>query len=315
VAAAGYAAIRAYEPEGTLSNSFALAMQDLIFEPLGMRNTCVRQNAALSCHAAHPHAVDLDGRTTLIPAQLEQFCDSLQPAGGVWSTAEDLAAYLRIELNRGWHDGDQIVSEDSLLKRWTPGVRVNSSSFYGLGLFVSEDDGIRVARHPGNSFGFSAELCFFPDDDLGFVFLSNLGMAVHLRSALRNKVIELAFGKYVGRAESCIEAALKRRALVTNANTRLLKDASCTEWMEGMLGTYRSAEFGTARIVSTGTGYWIEFEEWSSAVIGYRRHDGARVLYLTTPPWFGGPFVIAASGDLIIENPNVACTFHKVAET
>jgi CubicO group peptidase (beta-lactamase class C family) len=308
VTAAGYAAARAYVPDGPLSDAFIAAMTDLIFQPLGMHDTCLGHEHA---NAALPHSVDFDGKTVPIPVELEAFCDSVQPAGGVWSTAPDLCKYLLLELGRGrLPRGERLMSENAICERRIRRVTVDEKSSYGLGLLLSDENGTHVVRHPGNTFGFSADLCFFPEKDLGFVFLANQGMAVHLTTAVRQKVTELAFGAEP-KADATLEVAIKKRAWTTRMNSAVLRNAESMTWIDALLGTYYSEEFGTADLVTKDGLYWMEFEEWASAIGCQTRYDGARLLYMTTPPWFVGQFVVSEAGELVLDNDHIRCVFRK----
>jgi hypothetical protein len=72
-------------------------------------------------------------------------------------------------------------------------------------------------------------------------------------------------------------------------------------WMQPLLGLYRNEELGTARLVKKHERYWIEFEDWSSALASEVRPGGARFLVLTTPPWTRMQIKVETNGDLILE--------------
>lgn len=66
-----------------------------ITTPLGMTKTCTRGDG---CHpsfsTSHAHAFDFAGNDVALPA----FDDVTAPGGGLWSTAEDMAVWLRYQL-------------------------------------------------------------------------------------------------------------------------------------------------------------------------------------------------------------------------
>src|SRR5205807_6063990 len=116
-----------------------------------------------------------EGCAQAIPLHLERACESVAPAGAAWSTAPDLARYLLLELGRGCMPGGlRLVSEEALLERRKKGARIAGNLFYGLGLVISEECGTQVIYHNGNTLGFSTDLYFLPEKDLGFVVLTNL---------------------------------------------------------------------------------------------------------------------------------------------
>ena len=109
-----------------------------------------------------------------ISLDLEETLTPVAPAGLVWSTANDMARYLITEMNKGiGPDGNRVVSAENLGETWTPQIAVDSETSYGLGWFLEERSGLRLTHHGGNTFGFSSDLAFMPDKDIGIVVLAN----------------------------------------------------------------------------------------------------------------------------------------------
>jgi CubicO group peptidase (beta-lactamase class C family) len=69
---------------------------------------------------------------------MEHCVDAVAPAGAVWSTALDIAEYLRLELGGGRaNNGEQLLSEKTLQSRWCGGITAKVG--YGLGLMHAEE--------------------------------------------------------------------------------------------------------------------------------------------------------------------------------
>jgi len=301
VAAGGYAAARAFSPDGRLEDAFKNAMTELVFTPLGMNDTFLYQDDALQGEAALPHAIDLEGCARAIPLHLERACESVAPAGTAWSTAPDLARYLLLELGRGCMPGGlRLISEETLLERRKKGARIAENFFYGLGLVISEECGTQVVYHNGNTLGFSTDLYFLPEKDLGFVVLTNLRAATYLLTAIRQKIFEIVFGAEP-KAEETVQAALKKRAWTAKVNSWVTTDPESMTWIDTLLGTYRSEELGSALIIKQEGHYWVQFDEWTSALGSEISPDGVRLLYQTTPPWCGKKILISGSGELVMD--------------
>src|SRR5438477_12437605 len=72
--------------------------------------------------------------------------DAQSPAGGVSSSVNDVAKWLRLQLGNGKFDGKQIVDEKALTETHQPNMLTGVSpftglpSFYGLGGNVCYDD-------------------------------------------------------------------------------------------------------------------------------------------------------------------------------
>jgi CubicO group peptidase (beta-lactamase class C family) len=293
VAAGGYAAARSYREQGSLREAYDRAMRELVFDPLGMRETDFAE--ANGGPAAAPHAPDFEGNTVLIDPAIEECVRAVAPAGAAWSTVTDMAQYLLLELNRGkLPNGQQLLPEEALLERRKRGIKIIDKMSYGLGLFVSDEDGLNVVHHGGNNWGFSADMYFLPAEDVGVVLLTNIRLANMFLAASRRKVFELLFDAQP-RAEKTIAAASQaEQEAVAGRLARVRVDADSTKWLEGILAEYRSNELGPLAVQRKDGQCWADFESWSSALGIEEQPDGSRVAVLTSAPWNGG--AIAAGG-------------------
>lgn len=287
VAAGGYAAARSNCKEGSLQEAYEQAMRELIFEPLGMRSTGLDETSGGL--AALPHALDFGGKTVLIDPVIEECVRAVAPAGAVWSTVLDMAQYLLLELNQGKLPNDkQLLPEEALLERRKRGIKITDKISYGLGLFLSDEDGLNVMHHGGNNWGFSSDMYFLPEENLGVVLLTNVRLGNLFLAAARRKVFELVFDA-PPKAEKMIaavsqadkEAAFKRF-------TRVKVDAGSVKWLQPLVGEYRSNELGPLAVRRKGGQYWADFESWSSSLGVSAQPDGSQVAVLTSPPWNSG---------------------------
>lgn len=293
VAAGGYAAARSYRQQSPLQEAYERAMRELLFEPLGMRRTGFEEGDDGS--AASPHATAFEGNTVSIDPAIEGCLRAVAPAGAAWSTAVDMAQYLLLELSRGrLTSGEQLLAEKVLLERRKRGIKITDKVSYGLGLFLSDEEGLNVMHHGGNTLGFSADMYFLPQEDVGVVLLTNLRVANLFLMAARRKVFELLFDA-PPKAEKMIAAtspAEKEAAAARLARVKV--DADSVKWLEGILGEYRSNELGALGVQRKNGQYWADFESWSSALGVEEQPDGSRVVVLTSAPWNGG--AIAGGG-------------------
>jgi CubicO group peptidase (beta-lactamase class C family) len=293
VAAGGYAAARSYRREGSLQEAYERTMRELVFEPLGMRRTGFDE--AAGDPAASPHALDFEGNTVLIDPVIEGCVRAVAPAGAAWSTVMDVAQYLLLELNRGkLPSGEQLLPEEALLERRKRGIKITDKMSYGLGLFVSDEDGLNVVHHGGNNWGFSADMYFLPEEDLGVVLLTNVRLANLFLMAARRKVFELLFDASP-RAEKMIAATSQSEKEAASARLARVKvDADSVTWLDRVVGEYRSNELGPLAVQRKGGQYCAGFESWSSTLGIEEQPDGSRVAVLTSPPFNFG--AIAATG-------------------
>lgn len=113
VAAGGFAAARSYASDLALGEAYERAMEQLVFEPLGMGQSSV--HCIRSPLDAAPHGRTLDGACVPIDPALEEFADAIAPSGSVWSTVLDMARFVSCELSNGLNErGEQIISKDNL---------------------------------------------------------------------------------------------------------------------------------------------------------------------------------------------------------
>jgi CubicO group peptidase (beta-lactamase class C family) len=139
------------EPYGTF-------LQKNIFDPLGMRDTGIDNDADIVRSRASGYRYE---GSTLRHAD---FIDMSVPfaAGDLYSTTKDL---------QRWEEGlfgGKILRSESLEKMIAP----NKGDF-GLGVRVTQEDGIKLISHTGGIQGFVADLRYYPEKRLSVIVLSN----------------------------------------------------------------------------------------------------------------------------------------------
>ncbi len=198
VAVGGYAAAAAAGGQyGHLYDQYVAEMQKRIFNPIGMDHTTFSfAQAEASGNYAQPHSVNLDLEYNPLPLSIEHVVTPVAPAGGAWSNVQDLSRYLITLLNTGKSPDDKrVVSVYNLATTWKPQVAVAGRSSYGLGWFVEQYKGLRLLDHEGNTAGFTADLAFLPQADLGITVLTNVQGANFFTEAVRYRLFELVFGQ------------------------------------------------------------------------------------------------------------------------
>jgi CubicO group peptidase (beta-lactamase class C family) len=93
--------------------------------------------------------------------------------GSVSATAADLAAYLRMLLNRGVGPKGRVLSEEGFRLLVQKAIPAGGGAYYGYGLRVLEEDGHTLIRHRGGMLGYRAELRGDLTAGLGVVVLTN----------------------------------------------------------------------------------------------------------------------------------------------
>ena len=154
------------------------ASEEKLYRPLGMTSTSsryvdfvARKNKALG------HVL-VDGKWV---QKFKRDPDAQSPAGGVSSSVNDVAKWMRLQLANGKLDGKQIVDEKALLETRHPHMLTGFSpftglpSFYGLGWNVSYDQQGRLRLNHSGAFalGAATHVNLAPSERLGVVVLTN----------------------------------------------------------------------------------------------------------------------------------------------
>jgi CubicO group peptidase (beta-lactamase class C family) len=129
--------------------------------------------------------------------------DAQSPAGGVSSSVNDVAKWMRLQLANGKFDGKQIVDEKALLETHHPHILTGFSpftglpSFYGLGWNVSYDEQGRLRLNHSGAFALGAAtyVNLVPAEQLGVVVLTN-AYPIGIAEALGTTFLDTAlYGK------------------------------------------------------------------------------------------------------------------------
>ncbi len=109
--------------------------------------------------------------------------DHIAPAGGIFSSVNEMAAWLQMHLNKGQYQGKQILSAKSIDFLHTPQMLSDGDvtpelvpTGYAPGWFTAFYRGHRRIEHSGIIDGFSSSMVMFPDDKIGIMVLANLFM-------------------------------------------------------------------------------------------------------------------------------------------
>lgn len=166
-----------------------------ILEPLGMtasHGSITHQTRRLSAVAYRPLYDDrpaLPG-APLVPNGWHEYGAG---DGSIASTPVDMAAYVRMLLNRGEGPEGRVLSEDSFELFTDKAIEVVQNRHYGYGLGVLEVDGRTLVGHGGGHLSFTSQIFADLDAGVGAVVMMNTGgpadriarFAVDLAAAVR----------------------------------------------------------------------------------------------------------------------------------
>jgi CubicO group peptidase (beta-lactamase class C family) len=294
-AAAGFLGGHVAHPKLELGAAFDKAMQDLVFDPLEMKSTTLDLKKAQQGNVAVPHAPDADGKPALAEARVNLSIVPVRPAGGAWSTVNDVMKYVAMELADGkLPDGKEYIGKDALLARRAPQVAVSSDVTYGMGLMVDKVYGVPVVHHGGDMIGFHSDMMWLPEHGVGAVILTNGDPGWLVRTFFRRKLLEVLFD---GNAEADSQLAAEAKTFYDQlaAERKLLTIPADAGDAGKLLARYANAALGEIAVKKKGPQVVFDFGEWPSEV-GSRKNPDGTTSFLTVAPGIGGlDFVVGGA--------------------
>jgi CubicO group peptidase (beta-lactamase class C family) len=284
-AAAGYLGGHVAYPAMEIGTAYDKAMQNLVFKPLGMSNTTHNFARAQRGNAAKPHAPDVDGHTALAVGQANLSIVPVRPAGGVWSTVNDMLKYVSMELREGLLPGGQrYIGADALLARRAPQVNISTDATYGMGLMVDTTYGTPVVHHGGDMIGFHSDMMWLPEHGVGAVVLTNGDPGWQIRTVFRRKLLEVLFD---GKSEADGQMAAQAKSFYDelSAARKLLTIPADPKAAAALAARYRHPAVGEVAVSKRAGQLRFDFGEWASEVASRINPDGT-TSFLTTVPGF-----------------------------
>jgi CubicO group peptidase (beta-lactamase class C family) len=294
--AAGFIGAEILYPGMELGAAYDKAMQAKVFDPLGMKDSTFDFAHALKGNHASPHGKDADGVLKVAAMDLNYTIVPARPAGGIWTSAHDLARYVQMELARGiTPDGKRLISEENLMARRVPQVKVSEDVSYGMGLIMDSAWGVPIVHHGGDLAGYHSDMMWFPDHGVGAVILTNSDPGVALRGPLLRRIAELMFdGK--PEAQARVDAAAKQLEATRKKERERLVIPADAGAAEKLAAHYASKELGALDVRRNGKDVVFDVGEWRS-VVASRKNDDGTISFITIDPTIEGfDFVVADRG-------------------
>jgi CubicO group peptidase (beta-lactamase class C family) len=261
----------AYNNFGISAGAFAVARQvgtswenlseRTLYRPLGMASTSSRHRDFLRrANRASLHVQDAAGRWKVGGTRDP---DAQSPAGGVSSSARDLAQWMRLLLADGMYDGRRLIRADALRAMRTPTIALGApatpdsrTGMSGLGIDITVDATGRVRLTHSGAFttGGSTHVSLLPAEKLGIVVLTN-GWQIGVPEALASSFLDLAEQGHVTRDWFATFAPLLAASrqntsrLLGRTRPRTPRPARVAAFYAG---TYRNAFYGRVRVVASG---------------------------------------------------------------
>ena len=294
-AAAGYVGAHVAHPDRGLGEAFDAAMQELVFDPLAMRDTTFSMSEAIAGNHASPHGKDVDGKVQVIRYDVANTITPVRPAGAAWSSPHDMILYVQNELAEGaLPDGRRLVSPENLLARRIRGAPMGEDQWYGMGLSEDATWGVSVIGHGGGLPGYLSDWFAIPSAQVGAVVLTNSSSGgLMLRPFLRC-LLEVLYDGRPEAAESLWVVAEQAEAQRAAERQRLTIPAAAAD-VADLASAYENPDLGPLTVERTGSAVQFRTRAWTSEVASRRNDDGTVSLITVDPSILGFGFVVGAS--------------------
>jgi CubicO group peptidase (beta-lactamase class C family) len=161
------ASLAGYIVQRVSGEPFESYLERHIFAPLGMTRSTFRQPLP---EQLRPDVADGYMTASEPPRPFELIVTV--PAGGMSTTASDMAKFMIAYLQEGRYQGNRILQPATVPKTFEPAVqKIDNVNTMALGFFEEDRNGRRIRGHGGDTVVFHSDLHLFVDDGVG-LFLS-----------------------------------------------------------------------------------------------------------------------------------------------
>ncbi len=288
VAAGGYIAAHVVYPDMNFNEAYQAAMQKYVFKPLAMKSTTFDYEKVVHENHADPYNRDIHYQVSSIQEDPLLYKPKL-PSGAAWSNIEDMNQYLLFELHKGINNqGQRIISEQNLLQRRIPQIKISDDKQYGLGFIIENLYGVTSIYHGGNVPGFASYLFFLPEHNIGCIILTNMEAhfsEIFLRAVVR-KLMEILFdGK--SQAQTMIDFGILSKKIEYEKMAQDLDFNPSSEWIYSLIGHYSNSQRGDLIIRTTKIGIELDTRLWKANLVAVKKSDGSLKLIIADGPHVG----------------------------
>jgi CubicO group peptidase (beta-lactamase class C family) len=291
--AAGYIGGYLYHPEMEIGAAYDRAMQEQIFDPLGMRETTFDMAKAQAGNHAAPHGDGLAEAPQVASMGLNYAVFPYRPAGGAWSSAHDMILYVANELREGaLPNGGRLISADPLLARRAAGVPTGEDQFYGMGLELNTVWGVPVVHHGGSMGGYKSDILLLPDAGVGAVILTNADDGQMLLRPFMRRLLEVLYDGKPEAAADVTGSVARNTAAMAEFRSRLAVPPAA-EAVKALAAAYANPVLGALTVSHDGADVIFQFTAWNSRVATRVNDDGTVSFFTYDPTNEGFEFVVA----------------------
>ncbi|RUA26450.1 MAG: serine hydrolase [Bacteroidetes bacterium] len=177
-------------------------IQEEFLNPLGMKQTLTSiKQLTKKSNVTKPHNKVND---EVFPIEFMNW-DNISGAGALISNVTDMSYWLRMQLHEGAYKGHTYFSPEQNLMMKSPHINhVVSKGYrhywpsthfraYGMGWGLNDYHGREIISHSGGYDGIISFSCLVPEENLGFVILTNSNSSLY--NSLKNRILDAFLAK------------------------------------------------------------------------------------------------------------------------
>jgi CubicO group peptidase (beta-lactamase class C family) len=311
--------------ERKLGLSWQRLVEREVLVPAGMRSTTPYPSRAISAGRvlAAGHVAE---RGPALQTKLQKSDSLMQSAGGLYTTAGDLARWLSLQLNDGVIDGRRVFPAGLVASTHKPLVNFDTKfgpyhrTGYGLGWYTGSERGRPMIHAFGSFVGNWSHVSFRPDRGVGVAVLVN---EEAFGGQVTGLISNYAYDRLAGLADIDALYAMQlteAKAKVTEARAQASNEMArraARPWMLTLprgayAGAYVNPSFGTIQVANRPQGLVISFGLLSAIAEPYTKPDAVRVAF--TPSQASVVTFKAGKGGAIDELTYGDISFRRVRE-
>jgi CubicO group peptidase (beta-lactamase class C family) len=266
-------------------------IKERIFTPLGMKSsdTTIRTLKNYP-EVAAPH-VRVDDKVKAVPYRL---IDNIGPAGSINSNVQDVAQWLRLQMNAGKFADKQLVSAANIKEMQSSQTIIPLEGLYtsiyseahflnyGMGWFLSDYRGRKMVEHGGAIDGMRAAVAMIPEEKIGVVVLGNMNGSI-LVQMLANRVFDMYLvpGKEKDWSSDLLKvmkaAEAQAKAAAQKVEADHVKNTNPSLALEKYAGNYSDELYGDAKITFENGQLKATFGQYYNGTLEHWHFDTFRV--------------------------------------
>jgi len=185
--------------EKVTGKTYEAAVQEFIFEPLGMQDSYFFPADVMSRRFVVGHRQKDEKTVITRPWNLPR---SVAPAGGIVATAADQVKFARFHLSDGKAaDGTQVLSAEAARKMREDTFPLKGGAlgdFVGVSWLMRDIEGTRLVGHGGSTNGQQSAFQMVPQSDFAYTILTNADEGAQLHRELGKWILQ----EYLGIVEA-----------------------------------------------------------------------------------------------------------------